>query len=668
MNNKIVYLWVENYNEVHVNSQTNFGSEFVFDLQKEKDQLTLSYDINESYIPDFFQTGDTNNGIVNVSAFIGENGSGKSLLCSLLRKIISGEIRQTDFILIYQTEKKGVVFHHIYNQTEYTLELFKDYTVKNEIINKPKPFVYRDIHYGGDWSSIRGIESIFYSPINDFSNNSIIHNKPNDIDISNNHLYYEDIENEEYSRGGLKPYHFHTIPRAANFKRQLQTIYELTSLTLPDGVKIKQDSIIIRLVELNIDFSKMERSDFNNIPFQFIKLLSDLDRIYHKERRALLDSLREHERFSKEYDTINQDIFILEFIRGVLKFFIYNLNEDNSHINHEQIKLEIDGLSYENAVKEFLFKQDFIESETLTIFFDNIMSVKDEIHFVEYPNGNEEVVVQLPITTTQTLFINNEIAIENFRESGISSHNDFVAQFLEFDLGINLSSGEKAYIDLYSRLYHAKKLLKQKIERKGVENKLTDLIVIIIDEGELGFHPQWQKEYLFNLLEIIPSIFLEVGEKKVVNKHTAEASVKMTNIQLILTSHSPFLLSDLPIKNVNFIERDKVSGKAQMKYGEEVGIKETFGANIHELFSESFFIENGLIGKFAQKKIQNIINLILDKTNQKSQSELERIKLLINSIGEPFLRNELTNMFYENYQKQNRIDDLKNELKKLTEE
>jgi len=667
MSNKIVYLWVENYNDVHIDSQINFGSEFIFDLQKEKNKLSLSYIPNESYLPHFFQTNNSRNGIVNVSAFIGENGSGKSLMCSLLRRIISGELRQTDFVLIYQTEEEGKTKHLIYNETEYSFEVTKDHRIDNKIINKAKPFVYQKMHYGGGWHKLKGVQSIFYSPITDFSNDSIIYNKPNDIDVSNNNLIYEDIENEEYSRGQLKPYHFHTIPRAVNFERQLRMLIEFQSFSLPSGLDIHQDSVIVRLVELNVDFSNMERSDFDNIPFQFIELLSELDKIYHKERRALLDSLKSHERYGKDYNLVHQDIFLLEFIRGALKFFIYNLNEDNSHLSHKQIQRPINDKKYEESVREFLDKQEFIESKTLTLLIDNIKSAKEGVHFVEYPNGNSEVVVQLPLTTTQTLFINNEAAMEDFRNSGVSSHNNYVTRFLEFDLGVNLSSGEKAYIDLYSRLYHAKKLLNERIEEKRIEESI-DLLVIIIDEGELGFHPQWQKEYLFNLLDIIPFVFTGIGkEVETKNKNQQAFKLNFSNIQLILTSHSPFLLSDLPIRNVNFIERNKETGLSQIKYGEEVGMKETFGANIHELFSESFFIKNGLIGKFAQTKIQKIVDSI-NKTNQKNQSEIERIKLLINRVGEPFLRNKLMAMFYEKFQKQSRIDELESELKKLKEE
>ena len=85
-------------------------------------------------------------------------------------------------------------------------------------------------------------------------------------------------------------------------------------------------------------------------------------------------------------------------------------------------------------------------------------------------------------------------------------------------------------------------------------------------------HPNWQKK-LINNLDIILKSF-----KK-----------KNTYTNIIITSHSPFILSDIPKENVIFLKNGKM---------ENPDIK-TFGANIHTLLANGFFMCDGLMGEFA---------------------------------------------------------------------
>ena len=72
---------------------------------------------------------------------------------------------------------------------------------------------------------------------------------------------------------------------------------------------------------------------------------------------------------------------------------------------------------------------------------------------------------------------------------------------------------------------------------------------------------------------------------------------------------------------------------------------ETFGANIHTLFEDSFFLNGLPIGDFAKRKIQNLFDrLSIDKDC--SPQILSEIEL----VGEPVLRNQLKKLFDENMQ------------------
>ena len=186
----------------------------------------------------------------------------------------------------------------------------------------------------------------------------------------------------------------------------------------------------------------------------------------------------------------------------------------------------------------------------------------------------------------------------------------------------SLSSGEYHILDLLSLIYENREKSK----------------LIILDEPDSTLHPHWQKKLLQTLLRVIPKIFP--------NKQ----------IQLILTSHSPFLVSDLPKENVIFLrkgkEREKLeNGKdAEGKcIVEKNSFKEqTFGQNIHTLFANSFFLENngGLMGEFAKEKLLKVIGFINGTRNDIVNND-EVAQKYIDLIGEPILKRQLQKKLYE---------------------
>ncbi|MFH7018623.1 AAA family ATPase [Flavobacterium sp. FlaQc-47] len=179
-----------------------------------------------------------------------------------------------------------------------------------------------------------------------------------------------------------------------------------------------------------------------------------------------------------------------------------------------------------------------------------------------------------------------------------------------------LSSGMRAYLNLFSQLYS----VSEKI--KGNSKSL----LICIDEGDLYLHPEWQKNFLNDLIWFNSMVF------------------ESTKVQMILTSHSPFLISDLPKENVILLD-DNCTPTRQMNK------ESSFGANIHQLFTKQFFLTNGSIGEFAKKKITNLLKEIKEITGE----DVELFQQRIDMIGEPVLRFRLE-------------DELKMRLKELSTE
>jgi predicted ATP-binding protein involved in virulence len=134
------------------------------------------------------------------------------------------------------------------------------------------------------------------------------------------------------------------------------------------------------------------------------------------------------------------------------------------------------------------------------------------------------------------------------------------------------------------------------------------------------------------------------------------------NFQIIITTHSPISLSDIPKSNVVFIDKNP---DGSSRICDEVDFNETFAANIHSLYNNSFFLEGIPIGSFAKRKVGELY----DRINKGVLSD--NIIEDIYRIGEPIIRGVLLKLYDEkrkSSKKSERIKMLQKELSKLEEE
>ena len=169
-----------------------------------------------------------------------------------------------------------------------------------------------------------------------------------------------------------------------------------------------------------------------------------------------------------------------------------------------------------------------------------------------------------------------------------------------------MSDGEAAFFSLISRI------------RDVLEKwKAFPIHYIILDEPDARLHPEWHQNLITRF------------------KHFLEL-LRYDNIALILTTHSPILVSDLPRENIIFLDKD-AEGKSVVKAPQDM--ERTFGANIHSLYRSSFFM-NGVMGKFAEEKIQEVLDC-LNGTDQVDEVKKKKVRFIIDQIGEPLIREML---------------------------
>lgn len=214
-------------------------------------------------------------------------------------------------------------------------------------------------------------------------------------------------------------------------------------------------------------------------------------------------------------------------------------------------------------------------------------------------------------------------------------------EFKDSDTFSLLSSGEKQRVySIATLIYHLNNL--SSTNAKIINHKYRR-VNVIFDELELYFHPELQRNLINDIIESIKKIHLK----------------EVDAINILLITHSPFILSDIPDSNILFLT------EKGLPEDNRVNIK-TFGGNIHELLAHSFFLNNGFIGEFAKNRIQTIIDkLNPDEKKFKRNINKDLIWKEIQIIGEPFLKEKLEEMYYSRFDKTKRINELRAELTRL---
>lgn len=334
----------------------------------------------------------------------------------------------------------------------------------------------------------------------------------------------------------------------------------------------------------------------------------------------------------KEGETLND---ILKSIRKpidlsfneALYVLFKKLEIDTSHVTFK-LKQAINYLK-----SDFFFKIEDIkeikDSYVLSLsikqeYFDNLISENKKIKDVEIP---EDIIYNLPLAMIQP-------NIQVSKKEGGNSVQDHDFR--------SLSSGEQQMIhSLLTIVYHIYNL------KSVVSGQTYKEVNLIFDEIELYFHPEYQRTFISNLLSSLKTIN-ETNEFK---------------FNIVLSTHSPFILSDIPSQNV-----------LKLKEGVPVSHDSinSFGSNIHDLLADEFFLKNGFMGEFAANKINEIFSRI-----EKLKGGTDETYILlfneINLIGEKVLREPLLNLLDKRMKestsnKENLIKRYKGILNKLEEE
>ncbi|WP_145414649.1 AAA family ATPase [Paenibacillus xylanexedens] len=292
-----------------------------------------------------------------------------------------------------------------------------------------------------------------------------------------------------------------------------------------------------------------------------------------------------------------------------------------------------------NVIKNAIINKDERDkpSETFNkdlfyqLAFLDYLSQEDFLNYFDFPDDKIFFVMsnlsELP---------EKQVLVKNFNEN-LNSISEFLT-LPDAKLG-HFSSGQHAKFSFLSKLYwflegHGKysktleDLVKNKLFSDDEALQEGETALLFIDEGELFYHPEWQRNYIKILLDLI------------------HASKTESKIQIVITTNSPFIISDVLSEDISYLSK------------EDTKFDQTFGQNIHKLLTHNFFM-NYTIGEFSREFIVDVSELLSPDENNnikpkisaflkqyfdtpfESEQLYEKMSQLINKIGEQVYREKL---------------------------
>lgn len=253
---------------------------------------------------------------------------------------------------------------------------------------------------------------------------------------------------------------------------------------------------------------------------------------------------------------------------------------------------------------------------------------KRYIQMLDYPEHVERIeerteLLPPPIFRPNALLVKNDL-YKIIMEAKVSEEEK---NNLLYDNAISLnqlSSGERQFIYTTSTLiYHALNLKSvPDVTRVSYKN-----ICMVLDEIEICFHPEYQRTFISKFVDLIKRIKL----------------TESFGINVLVVTHSPFVLSDIPQKNIMYLKEGHQMTEDELEADE---VTNPFCANINDILHQSFFLEKGFTGEFAKRKVLSVARYLKEEDNQDNWTP-EKARVFINEIGEPLLRGQLLEIYKE---------------------
>lgn len=482
---------------------------------------------------------------VSISAIIGKNGTGKSTVLDFLEDSASGG--NSSGIIIWYDDAGNVFICPV--------NIYK----KNiNILTTEEYSVIDDYH---DFLSVNNISLIKSSNLTDSNRLEIIKKNKSkliyDLSLSDYQKQSLSFIRERFSR--LMSYLQHYSASDDLQKTKIKYTFKFS----PSSTAFLK-SVLDEVKDRNFIF--FEKRDLENLHFEFI------------------DNYNGNNHFSIESQLIKFNISLI--CQGASR----KIKKERSIQDVLYLILMI-CYARDNSSSRIDFIIDLLSqyNKNINNQKNNLFEKDDILEIIEYIDKEIKKIINLSyevnhlINNEKVLFIKNEkvngFYLETSNVDTIFNLSELIGN-LSNSIAKNIpygwegfSTGEFAKLNLFSELYYF---------INNPKRNSKESYFIFMDEVDLYLHPDWQRNFLSDLLIFISKNF------------------PIERTQILMTSHSPIIIGDFLPENILTLIKDD---KGIVSIGESHG----FGTQITDLYINGLHIES-TFGVHSKKYIEGILH------------------------------------------------------------
>lgn len=614
---ELIYIYIDNYrNKKFQNQKISFSDRFRVDYNEKSKSLTIE-------VKKFVNLYPYN--ICMMNAIVGKNASGKTSLLDL----IGEEITDRENIESYTIE--GDIYKSLSDSLSGTKPVF----TKNDKDSYFLLYYVGKDEKGKDYFAFETCDIEKYATIFENSRDKI-EEKAKDW-----FFCYFQLEGEKilYKGNGSGPIGLQDKTTILSFKhnRQRKNFFStradsdsgiIERKTINIGENLLADEIKFLIEQMGIK----KRESFKNntytlrVDLNKAKMYLDQEDIIEPYNKENLQELSENQKYLLKF-TYGYACFALNAIlrdgrydEEQKKKCLKCISEIRKNVNtyeewkdyyHNVINVLFEKMNYEGVTLESYIKIE----EALETFFENAEKNKIILRF-RRDYFKISLTKESDISTIQDVI---RKCLDEATEKNMIKEDSIILDYLDTSIEW-LSAGERETLSLYTSI------------SDGISEKdNSHSYILLLDEMERSMHPEMCRTLVYDLMH-----FLKQYENKA--------------FQVILSTHSPFIIGD--IFNENVVELDRKGQEIKVRSADNA----TFGQNIHVLLKNTFFLEH-TFGEFARLRMMNILSYL-----SKEEMKWEEIKELnkdeirsfleenIARVGEEILREHMEELFRMNFQ------------------